>query len=32
MHTARIGGDDSLFNDPIHIPVNYNNVYAVDAQ
>jgi peptide/nickel transport system substrate-binding protein/oligopeptide transport system substrate-binding protein len=32
MHTARIAGDPSLFNDPIHIPVNYNNVYATDAQ
>ncbi len=32
MHTARIGGDDSLFVDPVHIPVNYENVYAKDAQ
>ena len=32
MHTDRIGGDDSLFVDPVHIPVNYENVYAKDAQ
>ncbi len=32
MHTPRIGGDPSLFNDPIHIPVNYEYVYAKDAQ
>ena len=32
LHSARIGGDDSLFVDPVHIPVNYNYVYATDAQ
>ena len=32
MHTPRIGGDPALFNDPIHIPVNYSHVYATDAQ
>ena len=32
MHTERIGGDDILFADPIHIPVNYDHVYAKDAQ
>ncbi len=32
MHTPRIGGDPALFNDPIHIPVNYEYVYATDAQ
>ncbi len=32
MHTARIAGDPSLFVDPVHIPVNYNYIYATDAQ
>jgi ABC-type transport system substrate-binding protein len=32
MHTDRISGDPSLFVDPVHIPVNYENVYATDAQ
>ncbi len=32
MHTARVGGDDALFVDPVHIPVNYNYIYATDAQ
>jgi peptide/nickel transport system substrate-binding protein len=32
IHTARIGGDPSLFVDPVHIPINYNAVYATDAQ
>ena len=32
MHSPNIGGDDSLFVDPVHIPVNYVHVYAVSAQ
>jgi oligopeptide transport system substrate-binding protein len=32
MHSANIGGDDALFVDPVHIPVNYDHVYAVSAQ
>ncbi len=32
MHTARIGGKDIFFADPIHIPVNYENVFAKDVQ
>jgi ABC-type transport system substrate-binding protein len=32
IHSARIGGEDVLFNDPVHIPINYNYIYAVDAQ
>lgn len=32
MHSARIGGDDIFFADPIHIPVHYEYVYAKDAQ
>jgi len=31
-HTPRIAGDPALFNDPIHIPINYEYVYATDAQ
>lgn len=32
MHSARLLGDPSLFVEPIHIPVNYEYVYAKDAQ
>ena len=32
LHTARIAGESAMFNDPIHIPINYENVYATDAQ
>jgi ABC-type transport system substrate-binding protein len=32
MHSARIGGDDALFVDPVHIPVHYDYVYAKDAE
>jgi oligopeptide transport system substrate-binding protein len=32
MHSPRVGGDDALFVDPVHIPVNYNYIYATDAQ
>jgi len=32
MHSARIAGADPLFVDPVHIPINYNYVYATDAQ
>jgi hypothetical protein len=31
MHSARIGGDDIFFADPIHIPVHYEYVYANDV-
>jgi ABC-type transport system substrate-binding protein len=31
-HSARLGGDPALFTDPIHIPVNYDYIYAKDAQ
>ena len=30
-HSARLGGDPALFTDPIHIPVNYDYIYAKDA-
>ncbi len=32
MHSARIGGKDIFFADPIHIPVHYEYVYAKDAE
>jgi oligopeptide transport system substrate-binding protein len=32
FHSARLGGDPSLFTDPIHIPVNYDYIFAKDAQ
>jgi ABC-type transport system substrate-binding protein len=28
MHSARLGGDYSIFIDPIHIPVNYDYVFV----
>ncbi|MCA9838298.1 MAG: ABC transporter substrate-binding protein [Trueperaceae bacterium] len=27
MHSARLGGDNNIFIDPIHIPVNYDHVF-----
>jgi ABC-type transport system substrate-binding protein len=32
MHAARVGGDPILFVEPIHIPVNYDYIFAKDAQ
>jgi peptide/nickel transport system substrate-binding protein len=32
MHSARVGGDPVLFVEPIHIPVNYDYIYATDVQ
>ncbi len=31
-HSTRLGGDPALFTDPIHIPVNYDYIFAKDAQ
>lgn len=31
-HSERMGGDPTLFTDPIHIPVNYDYIFAKDAQ
>jgi ABC-type transport system substrate-binding protein len=31
-HSARLGGDPALFTDPIHIPINYDYIFAKDAQ
>ena len=32
QQTHRLGGDPALFTDPIHIPVNYDYIFAKDAQ
>ena len=32
FHSARLGGDAILFTDPIHLPVNYDYIFAKDAQ
>ncbi|MFZ5791732.1 MAG: ABC transporter substrate-binding protein [Pseudomonadota bacterium] len=32
MHSLRVGGDPKVFNDPIHIPVDYDYIYATDVQ
>ena len=32
FHSARLGGDPSLYSDPIHIPINYDYIFAKDAQ
>ncbi|MBL8708624.1 MAG: ABC transporter substrate-binding protein [Rhodospirillaceae bacterium] len=32
VRSTRIGGDDALFVDPVHIPVHYDQVYAKDVQ
>jgi len=32
MRALRLGGPDSIFVDPVHIPVNYEHVFAKDAQ
>ena len=30
MHTSRLGGVAGIFTDPIHIPVNYENVGVIE--
>jgi peptide/nickel transport system substrate-binding protein/oligopeptide transport system substrate-binding protein len=32
MHSPRMGGDPSLYVDPVHIPIAYDYVYVTDAQ
>jgi len=32
MKSARMGGADNLYVDPVHIPVNYDHVYVNDVQ
>ena len=32
LKSARMGGADNLYVDPVHIPINYDNVYVNDVQ
>ncbi|MBK1636489.1 ABC transporter substrate-binding protein [Rhodovulum adriaticum] len=32
MRSAKLGGPDSIFVDPVHVPVNYDYVYSTDVQ
>lgn len=32
MKSARMGGSDNLYVDPVHIPINYDHVYVNDVQ
>ena len=32
IRSERMGGDDVLFVDPVHIPIHYDNIYAKDVQ
>jgi ABC-type transport system substrate-binding protein len=32
IHSKRIDGPKGVFADPIHIPINYDELYATDAQ
>jgi len=32
VRSERLGGPDAIFVDPVHIPVNYDEVYAKDVQ
>ena len=32
MHSERLGGPKEIFVDPVHIPVNYDHLYAKDVQ
>ena len=32
IRSERLGGPDSIFVDPVHIPVNFDQVYAKDVQ
>ncbi|WP_407067860.1 ABC transporter substrate-binding protein [Mesorhizobium sp. M8A.F.Ca.ET.213.01.1.1] len=32
MKSARMGGADNLYVDPVHVPINYDNVYVKDVQ
>jgi ABC-type transport system substrate-binding protein len=32
MHSPHVGGDPQLFVEPIHIPVNYDYIFATDLQ
>jgi ABC-type transport system substrate-binding protein len=32
IRSERLGGPDAIFVDPVHIPINYEQVYAKDVQ
>jgi len=32
MRSAKLGGPDAIFVDPVHVPVNYDYVYSTDVQ
>jgi peptide/nickel transport system substrate-binding protein/oligopeptide transport system substrate-binding protein len=32
MHSPRMAGDQSLYVDPVHIPIAYDYVFVTDAQ
>jgi ABC-type transport system substrate-binding protein len=32
LKSDRVAGDDSLFVDPVHIPVNYDYIYSTEAE
>ncbi|MGC9369691.1 MAG: ABC transporter substrate-binding protein [Paracoccaceae bacterium] len=32
MRSAKLGGPDEIFVDPVHVPVNYDYVYSNDVQ
>ena len=32
MRSAKLGGPDAIFVDPVHVPVNYDFVYSNDVQ
>jgi peptide/nickel transport system substrate-binding protein len=32
LHSNDVAGDDSLFVDPVHIPVNYDYIYSTEAE
>jgi peptide/nickel transport system substrate-binding protein/oligopeptide transport system substrate-binding protein len=32
MKSARMGGADNLYVDPVHVFINYDNVYVKDVQ
>jgi len=32
MRSPRMAGDDRLYVDPVHIPINYDYVYVTDVQ
>jgi len=31
-HSPRVAGEPAMFNDPIHIPINYDYIYVKDGK